>query len=47
MREEGTVLTIDEGVARVRLEHTHDCDSCCACAAMAQDKVVEVAATEA
>jgi len=39
-------MAVDEGMARVRLEHNHDCDSCCACAALAQDKVVEVAAAE-
>ena len=46
MREEGTVLTIDEGVAHVRLEHNHDCDGCCACAVLAQDKVVKVPASD-
>jgi len=46
MREEGTVLAVDEDVARVRLDRTHECDGCCACAAMAQDRVIELSASE-
>jgi positive regulator of sigma E activity len=46
MREEGTVLAIEEGVAQVRLVPPHDCDGCCACAALKHDHVVEVPAIE-
>jgi positive regulator of sigma E activity len=46
MREEGTVLAVEKGMAQVRLVPTHDCDSCCACAALKQDHVVSVPAIE-